>query len=269
MMKHLCLTILFGCIIAIGTASAQKIGYVSTDAIRKAYESNKQAEERHNALVEEWKTELAQRQRDIDEFELEIRKNRLIWSDQERQAKEKEIEEKRRERDQFARMKFEPGGEHDQQAEKLFAAIWNKIYATIQKVAAVEGYDIVWDKSVQPLVYVNAKYDITVKVMKELGIDADDLERKQKDVIDADPRNKRAEEPRRRRSRTKSSDSTGARPMTIDTNDSKSPVVLPSGLMPNGLPPTGEVPGGGPARAMPMNPVPPPPDTTRKDEVPR
>jgi Skp family chaperone for outer membrane proteins len=75
-MKHLCLTILFGCIIAIGTASAQKIGYVSTDAIRKAYESNKQAEERLNALVEEWKTELAQRQRDIDEFELEIRKNR-------------------------------------------------------------------------------------------------------------------------------------------------------------------------------------------------
>jgi outer membrane protein len=268
-MKHLSITILLGCILAMSTAYAQKIGYVSTDAIRANYESNKQAEERLNALVEEWKTELAQRQRDIDELELEIRKNRLIWSDQERQTKEKEIEDKRRERDQFARMKFEPGGEHDQQAEKLFAAIWNKIYASIQKVAAVDGYDIVWDKSVQPLVYVNAKYDITVKVMKELGIDADDLERKQKDVVDSDPRNKRAEEPRRRRSRTKSSDSTGARPMTVDTTDSKSPVVLPSGLMPNGLPPSGEMPGGGPARSMPTNPVPPPPDSTRKDEVPR
>lgn len=267
-MKHLSITILLGCILAIGTASAQKIGYVSTDAIRKNYESNKQAEERLNAQVEEWKTELAQRQRDIDELELEIRKNRLIWSDQERQAKEKEIEEKRRERDQFARMKFEPGGEHDQQAEKLFAAIWNKIYASIQKVAASDGYDIVWDKSVQPLVYVNAKYDITVKVMKELGIDADDLERKQKDVVDSDPRNKRAEEPRRRRSRSKASDSTNAPPTTIDTTNLKTPVILDNGLMPNGLPPTGEVPGGGPARAMPMTP-PPPADTTRKDDVPR
>lgn len=269
MNKLLVVTILLGCAVATGTLSAQKIGYVSTDAIRKSYESNKQAEERLNAQVEEWKAEIAQRQRDIDELELEMRKNRLIWSDQERQTKEKEIEEKRRDRDQFARMKFEPGGEHDQQAEKLFGAIWNKIYATIQKVAAVEGYDIVWDKSVQPLVYVNAKYDITVKVMKELGIDADDLERKQKDVIDSDPRNKRAEEPRRRRSRTKSSDSTTARPITADTNDSRTPVVLPSGLMPNGLPPSGEVPGGGPARAMPMPPVPLPPDTTRKDDVPR
>lgn len=267
-MKRLCLTILLGSIVAICTASAQKIGYVSTDAIRKSYESNKQAEERLNALVEEWKAELAQRQRDIDELDLEIRKNRLIWSDQERQTKEKEIEEKRRERDQFARMKFEPGGEHDQQAEKLFNAIWNKIYATIQKVAAVEGYDIVWDKSVQPLVYVNAKYDITVKVMKELGIDADDLERKQKDVVDSDPRNKRAEEPRRRRSRTRSKDTTATTPMTIDTNDSTTPVILQNGLMPNGLPPTGEMPGGGPARAMPMTP-PPPADTTRKDDVPR
>ena len=75
-MKHLSITILLGCILAMSTAYAQKIGYVSTDAIRANYESNKQAEERLNALVEEWKTELAQRQRDIDELELEIRKNR-------------------------------------------------------------------------------------------------------------------------------------------------------------------------------------------------
>ncbi|MCX6139454.1 MAG: OmpH family outer membrane protein [Candidatus Kapabacteria bacterium] len=252
-------------------AHAQKIGYVSTDAIRAAYESNKQAEERLNSYVEEWKTEIAQRQRDIDDLELEIRKNRLIWSDQERQAKEKEIEEKRHDRDQYARLKFEPGGEHDQQAENLFKAIWNRIYLAVQKVSAAEGYDIVWDKSVQPLVYVNAKYDITVKVMKELGIDADELERKQKEVVDTDPRNKRAEEPRRRKSRSKTADSTVTPPPGIsDTTNLQSPVVMPNGLLPNGLPPNGETPGGGgPSRSMPQ-PLPlAPPDTTKKEDVPR
>lgn len=271
MSKWIITSITIGLFLTAFTAQAQKIGYVSTDAIRAQFEPNKQAEERLNAYVEEWKTELAQRQRDIDELDLEIRKNRLIWSDQERQTKEKEVEEKRRDRDQFARMKFEPGGEHDQQAEVLFKAVWNKIYLAVQKVSATEGYDIVWDKSVQPLVYVNAKYDITVKVMKELGIDADDLERKQKAVVDGDPRNKRVEEPRKRKSRTRAADTTATPVPTnvvVDTTNARSPVLMPDGTMPNGLPPNGEMPGGGPVRNLPP-PLPLPSDSTKKEDVPR
>lgn len=181
--------------------SAQKVGYVSSEAIASRYEANVQAQARLNTMVDEWKAEIAQQQRDIDELELEMKKNRLIWSDTERQQKEKELDDKRKERERFAREKLEPGGEYDKQAESLFKGIWDKIYNATQKVAAAEGYDMVWDKSTQPLVYVNAKYDITTKVMKELGIDADDIERKQQDIIDSDPRNKRQEEPRRRKTR--------------------------------------------------------------------
>ena len=264
MSKWIISSIVVGLFVFAQTASAQKIGYVSTDAIRAQYESNKQAVERLNAYVDEWKVELAQRQTDIDELEIEIKKNRLIWTDQERQTKEKEVEEKRKDRDQFARMKFEPGGEHDQNAESLFKAVWSKIYLAVQKVSAAEGYDIVWDKSVQPLVYVNAKYDITVKVMKELGIDADELERKQKEVVDTDPRNKRVEEPRKRKSRSKVADTTlTPAPITTDPNDIRSPVI-----MPNGLPPNGEVPADGPGTVVPP-PLPLPADTTKKEDVPR
>lgn len=192
-------------LLAIGTALplyGQKVGYMSSDMIRSKYEPSRQAEERLNAMVMEWKQELATKQKDIEEFELEIRKNRLIWTDAERQEKERLVEEKRRQRDAFAREKFEVGGEHDRKAEEYLKGILTKIYAAAQKVAAAEGYDIVFDKSRDPLVYVNAKYDLTLKVMKELGIEAADLERKQQDVINADPRNKRVEEPRRRKSRT-------------------------------------------------------------------
>lgn len=250
----LALSLLIGCVAAL---PAQKIGYVSTDAIRAQYESAKQAQERLDAYVDEWKQELAQRQRDIDELDLEIKKNRLIWSDQERTSKEKEIEEKRRDRDQFARIKFEPGGEHDQQAEQLFKPVWNKIYTAVQKVSAQEGYDMVWDKSTQPLVYVNAKYDITVKVMKELGIDVGDLEAKQKEAIDGDPRNKRQEEPRRRKSRrTSTTDSSATTPSAQEPTPVTltTPAVMDNGLMPNGLPPSGQTPGTGPMRMPSQTP---------------
>ena len=247
-MRVFCVFVAF--VLWAGSISAQKIGYVSTDAVRSQYESAKQAQERLDAYVDEWKQELAQRQRDIDELDLEIKKNRLIWSDQERTTKEKEIEEKRRDRDQFARMKFEPGGEHDQQAEQLLQPVWNKIYAAVQKVSAQEGYDMVWDKSTQPLVYVNAKYDITVKVMKELGIDPGDMEAKQKEAIDGDPRNKRQEEPRRRKSRRASTEQPSTATPESTAQPLTTPAVMDSGLMPNGLPPNGQTPGIGPSRTM-------------------
>lgn len=255
-----CLIVIISMVPAV--VSAQKIGYVSTDFIRSQYESARMAEERLSAYVDEWKADLSQRQRDIDELDVEIRKNRLIWSEQERTAKEKEIEEKRREREQFARMKFEPGGEYDQNAEELMQAVWKKIYTAIQKVAATDGYDIVWDKSVQPLVYVNAKYDITAKVMKELGIDAADLETKQREAIEGDPRNKRIEEPRKKKSRRAPStqeQTPSQAPTAVPTPDSPAmPVLMPDGTLPNGMPPNGQVPGGNPGRTMP-----PPTDTTK------
>lgn len=253
MWKWIVPTLLIASSVLAPTVLAQKIGYVSSDAIRAVLEPNKQAEERLNSYVDEWKAEMAQRQTDIEELELEFKKNRLIWSDSERQTKEKEVAEKRNERDQYARMKFEPGGEHDQQAESLFKPVWNKIYLAVQKVSVTEGYDIVWDKSVQPLVYVNAKYDITVKVMKELGIDAEELERKQKEVVDSDPRNRRVDEARKRKSRRSAADSTlTPTPVAQDPNLVPSSSPIPYGTMPPGLPL-----------------VPSPADTTKKDDVPR
>ncbi|NQW30535.1 MAG: OmpH family outer membrane protein [Ignavibacteria bacterium] len=245
-------------------AVAQKVGYVSSDAIRTAYEPNRQAEERLNALVTEWKGELAQRQRDVDELEIEMKKNRLIWSDAERQQKDRELEDKRSDRDKFAREKFEPGGEHDKVAEGLFKAIWDKIYFGIQKVAAAEGYDMVWDKSVQPLVYVNAKYDITVKVMKELGIDADDLERKQKLVVEGDPRNQRAEEPRKRKSRRRST-SADVPEDPAPTDTQSNPNVQNAPLGPDGQP---ILPFSPPPKLPDTNPV--PVDTNKREQdIPR
>ena len=240
---------------ASANTSAQKIGYVSTKTVQSKYEAYTMAEARLNTLVEEWKSELDKMQQDIDDLELEVRKNRLIWTDAERQAKETEIADKRRNREKFASEKFSPGGEHDKLAENLFKAVWEKIYLAIQKVSAEDGYDMVWDKSVQPLVYVNAKYDITVKVMKALGIDADDLEKKQLQVIDSDPRNKKLDEPRSRRSRKRST--TPDAPVQDSVQKDPPPPMVPSGN-PNNLPPS-----------SPPNPI--QPDTTkpREDEVPR
>ncbi len=234
------------------TLPAQKIGYVSTDAVKQKYVPAMQAEERLKQTVEGWKTELEQFRRDIEDLELEMKKNRLIWGDSEREQKQRELDDKKRQRDKFARDKFEPGGEYDRMADELYEEIWEKIHLAIQKVAAADGYDLVWDKSTDPLVYVNAKYDLTVKVMKELGIDANELERKQQEVIDGDPRNQRQQEERKRRSRRRST----SRPDPADQTDETQPSTVGDTMQPNNLPPV----------PLPVDTAPP---VEQKGDVPR
>jgi outer membrane protein len=224
-------TILILATALVTTVTAQKIGYVSTNAIRERFQDSKAAEQKLQTLVEEWKAEIQQKQKDVDDLELEMKKNRLIWSDTERQQHERELEQKRKERDKLARERFEPGGEYDKQAKGMFGIVNDKIYAAVQKVAANEGYDIVWDKSTDPLVYVNPKFDLTVKVMQALGIDAEDLDRKQKEAIENDPRNQRTTEPRSRKSRRR----TDPEETTPPKQDPKmfNPTLVPQGADPN------------------------------------
>lgn len=184
--------------------SQARVGFVSSDIIRDKFIEANQAEQRIQSIVEEWKRELAAMQKNIENLEFEISKNRLIWSDEERVAKERELEQLKERRLQFARAKFEPNGEYDVTVKMIKQPVEEKIYAAIQEVSADKGYDLIWDQSVQPLAYVNFKYDITVSVLRKLGVDVAELEKELQKKISNDPRNqKRQPKTGSRRSRSR------------------------------------------------------------------
>ncbi|MCX7930791.1 MAG: OmpH family outer membrane protein [Chlorobi bacterium] len=193
-------------VLSTATVQAQKVGYIASDAIRSRWPEMQQAEQRIQSLVDDWKREAAERQKAIEQLETEIKKNRLVWSADERQQKETELVRLKEERERFLKQKFEPGGEYDQQSQAILRPVEEKLYAAVQDVAANEGFDIVLDKSTQVIPYVNPKYDLTVKVMKKLNITADDLEKELAKAIEEDQRNKASQKQSppapRRRSRT-------------------------------------------------------------------
>jgi Skp family chaperone for outer membrane proteins len=180
-------------VISISSANAQKIGFISSDEIRKQFSEAQQADQRITSIVEEWKRELASYEQRIENLENDIKKNRLIWTEEERKTKEKELESLKAQKQEYARKKFEAGGEYDQTVKTILKPIEDKIYAAMQKVATAENFDLIWDKSKDPLPYVNYKYDITVKVLKELGVDVKKLEEELEAKIAKDPRNQKQE----------------------------------------------------------------------------
>ncbi|MFA6570614.1 MAG: OmpH family outer membrane protein [Bacteroidota bacterium] len=198
--------VLAGLIITNNEAKAQKVAFIASDIIRQYLPEAKQGDQRLNSIVDEWKRELDVMDQNISILENDIKKNRLVWTDEEKQDKEKELEAIRRDRLVFAKNKFESNGEYDKTVTEIMKPIEEKIYAAVQEVAVEEGFDIVFDKSVQPLPYCNFKYDLTVKVLRKLGVDVASLEKEQQEKINKDPRNAKKESKEAPGKRTKARD---------------------------------------------------------------
>lgn len=187
--------------------AAQKVGFIASDVIREQFPEAQQADQRIRTVVEEWKRELSDLDIQIQDLEQDIQRNRLVWSDEEKVKKDEDLELLKRQKLEYARKRFEAGGEYDQTVKTIMQPIEEKIYAAIQNVASDEGYDIIWDKSVNPLPYTNFKYDLTVKVLRKLGVDVKKLEEELQQKITKDPRNleKEGKSAPRGRSRQRSS----------------------------------------------------------------
>lgn len=184
--NFLFLLFFFFCVQAI---YSQRVAFIASDVIREKFPEAKQAEQRIRSIVEEWKRELEDMDQRIENLKFEINKNRLIWTDEEKRFKEKELEDLTISKLTYSRKKFEPGGEYDMVVKTIMQPVEEKIYAAVQKVAAENGFDIIWDKSSNPLVYVNYKYDLTLKVLRELGVDVSQMEKELQEKISKDPRN--------------------------------------------------------------------------------
>ncbi len=180
---------LIAILIMSGELMAQRVGFISSEQIRELFPDAKQADQRLATVREEWKREIKEMDVLIEAKDFEIKKNRLVWTDEEKIQYLAELENLKSVRMDYAKQKYSVGGEYDQIVKAISKPIEEKIFAAVQKVAADEGYDMVWDKSIQPLPYVNFKFDLTVKVLSELGVDTDQLEKDLLEKISKDPRN--------------------------------------------------------------------------------
>lgn len=181
-------------------AYTQKVATINSEIIRKYYPDAKQAEQRIQSFVDEWNRDLEVREQAINALEFEIKKNRLIWTGSEKKEKEEELKGMINARDAFAKEKFTAGGEYDELAANMLGPIEAKIKAAVNEVAADYRFDIIIDQSITPLPYVNYKYDMTINVLRKLGVDTKELETELKEKIEKDPRNqqKKTRSPRGR-----------------------------------------------------------------------
>lgn len=158
-----------------GVAAAQKIGYVASQAIFDNLPDSKAARTKLSEVQSGWMREIDRMEKEAKKLSGEIENNRLIWSAQEKRDAEARLADLTAKLAEFRTSKYGPNGEFEQQQSQLMGPIYDKIFKAINDEARSQKIDFVFDKSSRglPMLYANPQYDLTISVLKRLGVDVD------------------------------------------------------------------------------------------------
>lgn len=149
---------------------AQKYACVNTDYVMKNIPDYIQAQKRINTYVAQWRTELEEKQTEIDLLHKSYQQEAYLLPDNLKQRRLEDLKLKEQELRDLQQRHFGPNGDLDKKREELLKPIQDRVYSTIEKVAHDKNYAFVFDKAASAtVIYVNEKYDITSQVLEILG----------------------------------------------------------------------------------------------------
>jgi outer membrane protein len=144
-----------------------KVGYIDSKKIIDVLQEARDAKSKLDNLVNEWQSELKLLQDSLKNMKEDLEKKKLILTEQLKQQKEKEITDLDAAITAYKAKKFGEGGEYYQKQIEFMKPVYDIIFNAIQIVAKDGDYDYVFDRSSDlMLLYVNEKYDLTLKVLK-------------------------------------------------------------------------------------------------------
>lgn len=144
-----------------------KVGYIDSKRIIENMQEAKDAKLRLDNLVQEWQNQLNNLHDSLKRTKDEFEKKKLILSEQLKQQYEKTIKDLETNASNFKVQKFGEGGEYFQKQVEFMKPVQDRIFKAIETVAKKEDYDYIFDRNSDLLLlYVNEKYDVTLKVQR-------------------------------------------------------------------------------------------------------
>jgi outer membrane protein len=148
----------------------QKIGFMDSESIMKQLPEAQDAQKKIDILIQNWKDEISDMEKDFKAKFDTYDKRKLIMSDQSRAQSEKELQELDKKIMDYRTQKFGQNGELSKKQIEAVKPIQDKIFQALQEIAKEEKYDFVFDKSGQLyLLITSEKYDLTALVLERFN----------------------------------------------------------------------------------------------------
>jgi len=148
-----------------------KIGFINSQQLIAEYQEAVDVNKRVKEISDQWEKELGKMIDEAKELQEQLEAQSLLLSEETKQQRLLELQQKAQRIDQFKLQKWGPqGGEVYKKEQELMAPVLEKINVAIKKIGEQQGYDFVFN--IEVFVYVNPKYegnDLTDEVLEELN----------------------------------------------------------------------------------------------------
>ncbi|MEN3046673.1 MAG: OmpH family outer membrane protein [Candidatus Hydrothermales bacterium] len=156
-------------IYSLSLLSSTKIGILDLKRVTQSYEGMREIKLDIERLEREWEEELKKKKSKIDSLVKLYEREKPALSEEARLKREAEIENLRRDYQNFIKEIWGKGGRVEQKTEELIKPITEKIRKVIKEVAEEEGVDIVFDSSKDDILYTKEAIDLTDRVIERLN----------------------------------------------------------------------------------------------------
>lgn len=167
-MKKLALILL---VIGIQVGFAQKVAFIESSKILDKMPEFEQATTELEAQVNAWEAELDSKFESIEAMYNDYVKSEAMLSDDLKLQKQEAIFEAERLANEYKESKFGQDGELFELQDSKLKPSYDKINAATETIAKENGYDHVFDKSIESnWIYTNPEHDLTDKVIANLEL---------------------------------------------------------------------------------------------------
>ncbi|MCR9131553.1 MAG: OmpH family outer membrane protein [bacterium] len=153
-------------------AQNQKIGFFESDFILSNIPEYAGIEQRLQLLSDTWQQEIEEMEAEITALEEDYQAKEILYTEEIRAEKKREIEQKKSARDAFLNEKFGPEGDYFKSQDELLEPIMRQIFTAVSEVARKQGFDFVFDRTGDIyMVYARNEWNLNESILIELGID--------------------------------------------------------------------------------------------------
>jgi len=158
-------------LLAASSAFAQggKIGYVDSQKIFAQSPDFQEAQSKFDKEVEDWNTQAAAMNDEIDKLKEDIQKNSLVWSASKKKDAESSLQAKQDTLQQFLDTTFGSNGKAEKRMAELSKPVKDRIIAIIKKIAIENDYDMVLDAANGSIACAKESLDLTNDVLAEMA----------------------------------------------------------------------------------------------------
>jgi outer membrane protein len=148
---------------------AQKFGYVESQRVLQNFQEWVDSQNKLQEIRDGYQAEYDNMVKQLEQMMAEIQSQSLLLSEEKKQQKLKEVQDRQLTIERFKYEKLGPEGEYYKKNLELTKPIIDKINKVIQDIGEREEYDFIIDASSGALLHALPKYDITDQVLEELN----------------------------------------------------------------------------------------------------